>query len=467
MPQLTDALREIGDLRRQLLELQTETRANTAEIGTAIRKTRLALAVIEQNEAIGRLRPSTSPIIWDPRTGDMSNPELSQSLIDRLRRGDPVSNSLGGTGLYVGQPNLLLDGVLDTALVAANFSSSWQRASLDFQTRSILLQGSDPPTHYFTGYGGGATFGGRQAGEFMSGPLWGVAAAIATPCTFRHEWFFAPGGDLTYNYDIDKTGPLPFLVAALRFVRTLPAAAPFPTALTGTLEIHADPTNGVGTVVASETWNLLEYGANAPILLSVAAVVADMSAYTHFAVVFKVLDESGSSAGLTYTLYEPQIHYALTPDPVPFSPGISRWQPTWLHSDWLPAVDGVNMHVIRAQLAGESFGRYVVKGDGTTEWGPGGLNSRDTMIARVGTGVLGYESDLIAYDDSSWSFTYNPDGTVNTATRSGEQGAANVTVSYSGPGKVSGVVTTKGGRTITVNPTYTGDKVTALTRAVT
>lgn len=86
--------------------------------------------------------------------------------------------------------------------------------------------------------------------------------------------------------------------------------------------------------------------------------------------------------------------------------------------------------------------------------------------AAGGPARLWLAGDEVQILNAAYAIAYNGDGTVAAVTRSGAQGAANTVVNYSGPGVVSSIVTTRGGKTVTVTPTYTGAQITALARAV-
>lgn len=70
--------------------------------------------------------------------------------------------------------------------------------------------------------------------------------------------------------------------------------------------------------------------------------------------------------------------------------------------------------------------------------------------------------------DGHWDFTYNGDGTIATATRSGIAGVATAVITYAPPGRVSSVVTTRNNKVITSIPSYNGlGQIIGLDRTVT
>ncbi len=107
------------------------------------------------------------------------------------------------------------------------------------------------------------------------------------------------------------------------------------------------------------------------------------------------------------------------------------------------------------------------------------LQTSDTQLLRTaakqmtysdlayGPATLLVDGDVIAGLNAGWSFTYNADGTLATATRSGAAGTATVTVSYSSPGFISTISVVRGGRTVTITPSYSGGRIQSYTRAVT
>ena len=102
----------------------------------------------------------------------------------------------------------------------------------------------------------------------------------------------------------------------------------------------------------------------------------------------------------------------------------------------------------------------------------------DTRLIRTGTKQMTYsdlaygpatlvvDGDIVTGLAAYWAFNYNGDGTLASATRSGAAGSATVTVNYSPPGTISTIVVVKGGRTVTITPTYAGGRIDHFTRAV-
>jgi len=82
-----------------------------------------------------------------------------------------------------------------------------------------------------------------------------------------------------------------------------------------------------------------------------------------------------------------------------------------------------------------------------------------------GPAKLWLAGDLVEILDASFAVTYNGDGTVALVVRSGAAGAASTTIVYAGT-HVASVATVRGGKTVTVTPTYTGDQITSLARVV-
>lgn len=106
------------------------------------------------------------------------------------------------------------------------------------------------------------------------------------------------------------------------------------------------------------------------------------------------------------------------------------------------------------------------------------IQTSDTQLLRTGTEEMTYSDlsygaailrilgDIIFGLNSNWTMTYNGDQTLHSATRAGVAGAATVTVNYSSPGVISSVVVVKGGKTVTITPTYSGAQIGYFTRAV-
>jgi hypothetical protein len=95
------------DLYRRLNELQTElgrvraeanfasqTAVNAARILRVSRKGRWEA---EAQAGWERLSPPPSIVRWTPRSAPVDPPDLAQSLIERLKAGDPVASSMNNT----------------------------------------------------------------------------------------------------------------------------------------------------------------------------------------------------------------------------------------------------------------------------------------------------------------------------------------------------------------------------------
>ena len=132
MPDLADLQRQLGELRRDLNDVRTESRINSGTLATAIRKTRQQIAEPELVSSIRRGRPSIAARLWDPKSGEFVQPDLDTSLISRLRKGDSVSNTLGeAQANSLGLRNMFTDPLFRSAQstvlsgVAASISKEW------------------------------------------------------------------------------------------------------------------------------------------------------------------------------------------------------------------------------------------------------------------------------------------------------------------------------------------------------
>ena len=106
-----------------------------------------------------------------------------------------------------------------------------------------------------------------------------------------------------------------------------------------------------------------------------------------------------------------------------------------------------------------------------------GTTAKDWRLRRTGikkveiddgagaVALLHLRGDLVQVADAALAVVYNGDGSVSTVTRSGAQGAATTTVAWS-LGKVTSVITVRGGKTVTITPTYSGAQITSVVRAV-
>lgn len=112
MSDFTDLARQVGELRRQLVDVVVESRLNAGTLATAIRKTRRQVDANELESSIRRGRPSSAAQLWDPRGGQFVEPDLATSLISRLRAGEPIGNRMGSDVSDFGLRNLFKDARL-------------------------------------------------------------------------------------------------------------------------------------------------------------------------------------------------------------------------------------------------------------------------------------------------------------------------------------------------------------------
>lgn len=111
----------LDEIRTRLRELevdvalaQTEGRTNVATLATSLRRTKANLVIDAAAQDRQRVRQSANLVNWDPRAGLATDPDLAQSLIDRLRKGVAVSDTLGNTSPFFGKANLLADPTFET-----------------------------------------------------------------------------------------------------------------------------------------------------------------------------------------------------------------------------------------------------------------------------------------------------------------------------------------------------------------
>jgi len=137
MPNFADVQRELGELRKQLEDLQRESRANADTLAGAIRKTRQQIDANELEGSVRRGRPSAAAKLWDPRAGEFVEPDLATSLISRLRAGDPVGNRMGDlTSENLGLRNILTDARLASVpYTSTTLTSSYKRVAEDWEAK--------------------------------------------------------------------------------------------------------------------------------------------------------------------------------------------------------------------------------------------------------------------------------------------------------------------------------------------
>lgn len=368
MPPVADELKR---LQRELDDLRLETRANTGALAGAVRKSRLNLAVVEHNESLRKLRQPTSLLDWTPRPGKPTEPDVQNSLLDRLRRGSPVADSLGNVDVYVGQSNVVLnplfdgvDGTHAITAVSSAFAPDWNAAY-------VLNSGAAPSAVRVV-----AT---NTRGDITNNPLNSAVVRIQVDVAA------AAARDLdVYLWPTDWTAPfhsLSHMVGSFR----VPGTAFVNPAHWTTLDVFVELYNvTTGAVVASSAGlNMHTLDGRTDVLLlytSIQRSAAQFEAATWRLRYRAHLVSNGAAATSAYlSLGEPLLHFSYSPDPAPFTPLIAAWIPS----------------IVSSQFGSESYERLRISDEGLL-FGLG-TTPLDVRIKRGGaTGALIFDTNGVA-----------------------------------------------------------------------
>lgn len=372
MPAAIDDLqREVGRLRNDLAELQRESRTNQGVLAGAIRKTRRALTEIEQRRAVARLSQPAGLVNWSPRAGDQANPDMNTSLIDRLRKGQPVADSLGNVAPFFGQTNLLDD-------------PTFERCS-----GTMIAVGTGSTVIGRSGAAGGwFAFRSATACTATCGVEYERDDAFDNPFNthaLRMGLVISGAGTHTLTLDSDAWAAisipvLPYLVTAIRASRLFVGTHTNITRKQLILELVDGLPAGAGTVRGSATIDLDDLVPYRGQTQMVAAGLFAGQSYVannfHLRIRLEVV--TTGAASVLYHVGEPQLVMTYSPDPGPFTPLLAGWQAPKLLADGRAATDVI----IDSRLGTtDANPRYSVAANGDTKWGDG-TATQDVRIKR-------------------------------------------------------------------------------------
>lgn len=367
MATIDELNRQLGEVRRDLRDLRDESRANFGSTAVAIRRTRQQVAQLELAQSVKKLAPPVSLLDWQPRLGEPAKPAIQDSLIDRLRKGEVVADTIGNVDPFIGQANMLpnptleaISGVVSTELVATPVGPAW-----NMWYESVSGADPGPLNDIFAEdlypVGGADNPFNTQIVEVGIDGAGGGAQEV--------DAYFEPADPHGINYR-----PLPYLVAACRVMVYPGYTPPGWTVATVTMQIVDGATDAV--LAESQELDMLTVDENGINRQLVAALQDDEAAFLagSYRWRLKLHVEGNTADALSVLIGEPQMHMAFTPDAIPFSPQVARWVPELLES-----YSGGDIEP-RVRVGGSS----VLFGDGT--------NAPDTILYRDA-------ADLLATDD--------------------------------------------------------------------
>lgn len=353
-----ELLRRLNEIESEVRRARTEARSAGDTATRAARTLRSSSKSRYEAEARAgweRLAPPVSLVTWKPRQGDAEAPELGTSLIDRLKAGDPVSDSIGNIASFVGASNALVDPTLET-FGTLDVSTTLVSAG---DWRAICTINSGTPTgdgQFDDLYDRGAIdnpFNSEILGMYAPRALAALDAEI-----LLYGWTTLP------SYQTN----MPYVVASV-LVFDYAQQQPSVTAAECTLEIYDTSTS---TVVASTTIDFIKEPTAAPRQITCAVRTNPPTSYYRWRL--KLRGVKGVNTGLAECACvffgEPQLHLSYTPDPIPFTPQIAWWKP--------PRVVGYGTAgqypMLSMDKGGLSFGT--------------GITNEDVTLDRGGTGMM-------------------------------------------------------------------------------
>ncbi|HEY6012384.1 MAG TPA: hypothetical protein VIU37_00195, partial [Candidatus Limnocylindrales bacterium] len=334
----------------------------------AIRRTRQQVQQNELVESVRRLRPSTNLLNWDPRPGRANAPAIEDSLLDRLRRGDPVADSIGNVLTFYGIQNLILDPTMESVYPPAATSSVeavWSRSLLG------------APAWYVKDGGTSAT--GSFGVEYLrddpiDNPYNSAAVRMRLTATGSGTHTLEVR---SVNWAIVNFPVLPYLVGAVRVARLFNNTDTNVTSRKLILELY-DQSSAV--VRASNTVDL---ELNVPIDTQKQLVVSIPFAgesweSNNFQIRVRLeLVTTGATGTAYFHIGEPQLILSYSPDPPPYTPNIASWHPIKVASYGRTDPDVV----LEAAVTPESNARISILNSGTILWGSGSA-AADTDLYR-------------------------------------------------------------------------------------
>ena len=464
MSRLDDISREIARLRREVGDARAEAAGASSVAATAERRVaRLALVASDVEAGWKRLSQDASPALWDPRSGRHEDQDFGSALLDRLAAGGAGGSEgvVGSDQASLGRPNLLLDPLVSLPVSTFTVPSAERTLAYGWEHDAYGVgEGSTSPSWFAFAVSGSPNVGVLNAGY----PFAPFSSAV-----FQSQHSGSAEARIRSG-DVDIAGSsgaftARFIAGRISYAHLF-ADGSAPSLKELTIELY-DATSAV--VRASQTISILSIALGTLGWLDVNYQPTDTEK-THDWQLRWRMKTTGGSGGNFYT-GDPMLVYST-------SGSVPDYQPKLGRATSFPRLQHHNPIATRRTVI-EAFRqtaqRFELYDDGAMEWGAAGP---DVGLARqavgllriddadIAEGSLGAVGDLIpALDGGTWAFTYNGDGTVATADRSGPAGVASTVITYAGS-EVASIVTTKAGLTITSTPGYTAGKIVSLVRAV-
>ena len=176
---------------------------------------------------------------------------------------------------------------------------------------------------------------------------------------------------------------MPYLVGAVGFYTSYTQTLTNVTSVTLRLQLFNEAT---GLVNAEETADFRDPPLNLPRRISTALLAATYfpaGSTFRLRAVLEVVT-TGAGADVRVSLGEAAMHFAHSPDAMPFMPALGLWAPGYLS---LSSAGSTANQLVSGCLFDDTADRYQVYVDGVTRWG-GGSAAADVRLSRSGTKTL-------------------------------------------------------------------------------
>jgi hypothetical protein len=320
----------------------------------------------------------------------------------RVVGADSIASSLGNTSPYTGVANALADPTFEE-IDFHLLTTSWSNIGSSWEGRYVLNSGT-APDHVAIEFSELRDHHHDNPANSATINVWAwheAAGTITGDITIElcsHPTSFAP-----------RFSRPPYMVAGVR-AEARPSQA---ATVNAAVELWATSDATHGSLVASSSIALSPLGANTgayPPLVWASSDPATNLPWDHeWYVVYKVRGTytdahtwaAGGDDAIWIRVFDPQLHQAWSPDPIPYAPLLGRWVPAWVEGRGAGSIAYIH-------LAGESHYRFFIGPNGDIAWGPG-ATAEDARIYRSGT------KTITADDDAAGAVTLNVIGQIDNA----------------------------------------------------
>ena len=377
---------EVGQLRSELHQVAAAARAGDDVLARAIRRGRVEATAAAHEEAWTRLTPDVALLRWRPRPGNApQTPDLSGSLVARLRQGDPVADTLSGSESWSAS-NLIGNPMLESS--NPNYLNipitpilSW---STGFWTQRVLNSGTSPT---FTRV---ALYDRTDGNTLFNSSTAEIDVEAGVPfdetIVFKSDgWFPAEGAD---NY-------FPYLAASVRIAGPVSWAGhhtkfSVKLRLGSTYDAHAHE-----SFVESPVMNLLDFDDTEQFTLTAVMARPGGGYVEHWWQLEFTVASNWTGATATASCYfgEPMLAMSMSESAPSFTPILGSWTPDRIYAQVAPnlypsvGLDATGVHLGDGNAPFDSDSVQLVRSDSASVLG---------IVARAAYSEVAAAVDLMA-----------------------------------------------------------------------